>query len=71
MERERRSTGLAFQLTTLAYRSYAYDMERERRSIGPAFRLTTLDHASDITETGAGKEIRTPDPRLGKAMLYH
>ncbi len=21
--------------------------------------------------TGAGKEIRTPDPRLGKAMLYH
>src|SRR5690554_6006863 len=20
---------------------------------------------------GAGKEIRTPDPRLGKAMLYH
>ena len=22
-------------------------------------------------KTGAGKEIRTPDPRLGKAMLYH
>ena len=46
MERERRSTGLAFQLTTLAYRSYAYDMERERR-----FELPTLALARRCSTT--------------------
>ena len=46
MERERRSTGLAFQLTTLAYRSYACDMERERR-----FELPTLALARRCSTT--------------------
>ena len=30
-----------------------------------------IDLSVDPVRDGAGKEIRTPDPRLGKAMLYH
>jgi hypothetical protein len=33
---------------------------------GPSFGYTEVE-----MKIGAGKEIRTPDPRLGKAMLYH
>ncbi len=40
-------------------------------SAGLAYQLTTLYYRSDAAKNGAGKEIRTPDPRLGKAMLYH
>ncbi len=42
-----------------------------RPSAGLAFQLTTLAYRSILLDIGAGKEIRTPDPRLGKAMLYH
>ena len=42
----------------------------KRDSTGLALQLSTLGtYVKPLY--GAGKEIRTLDPRLGKAMLYH
>jgi hypothetical protein len=41
-----------------------------RRMVSPAVTARVLSGLEDL-ETGAGDEIRTHDPNLGKVVLYH